>query len=237
MPEMDMFAYTVGALGEPEHARKVAPDEAAPYADRVPPALIRFWVEHGRGAFQAGKFWICDPAPFQPVIAEVFAEDPELDPAEMTVVGYSAFGTLKVWHRRRRAIKVDFLFSQVFNPPESSWHDKATGQPFSPDFSIGTHLTDFQYGPAQVDPSGEDLLPQAIARQGPLSPGEIYGFAPALQLGGAYAVENLRRVAAAPHLMILAELARFDLTRLSPPQPPGHPYGRVEVVRKLGKPQ
>jgi hypothetical protein len=237
MPEIDMLAYTVNAFGEPEHAQRAAPDEAARYADRVPSALLRFWMERGRGAFEQGKFWICDPAPLQPVLDEIFGGDPELDPVDMTVVGYSAFGDLKVWHRRRRTVGIHLLVSHVFVVPESGWHDRKTGLPFSEDFSIGCQLTDFQYGPLHHDADGVDLLPQAIERQGLLAPGEIYGFVPALQLGGDYSVANLRRVQMVEHLMIVAQVSRFKLVSLTPPEPPAHPYGRNEVVRLIGEPK
>jgi hypothetical protein len=235
MPEIDLLASAVEALGEPEHAAKIGPEEAARWAGRVPQALTRFWIDHGRGAFQGGKFWICDPAPFQPVLEEIFQGDRELAAADMTTVGYTAFGTLKVWHRARRGVRVDFASSHVFIPTEASWHDRQTGKPFAEDYSIGAVLTDFRYSPLLVDEEGEDMLPQAIARLGPLAPGEIYGFAPALQLGGALAVENLHRVRAPEHLMILAQLGTFQLVRLTPPDPPANPFGRTEVVRPIGR--
>jgi len=235
MPQTDMFAYTVEKLGPPAQASRVPFEEAARYADRLPPALIGFWQTYGRGSYQDGKFWICDPAPFQPVIEAVFYGDPEFDPADMTAIGYSAFASLKIWHRRRRAVSIDFLFREISNPPASAWHDPDTGEPFSPDFSIGCQLTSFQYTPAQVDNDGVDLLPQAIARLGRLTVGELYGFIPALNLGGDYRVENLRRLNAAEHLLVIAETANFTLTRLTPPEPPAHPYGRIMPVRTIGR--
>jgi GAD-like domain len=93
--EVDMFAYMVRTLGEPARASKIAPDEAARYADRVPPALIRFWVEHGRGAYFDGLYWICDPAPFDSLLELIFERDPEFSLADMTVVAYSALGAVK----------------------------------------------------------------------------------------------------------------------------------------------
>jgi len=57
-----------------------------------------------------------------------------------------------------------------------------------------------------------------------------------LQLGGSYAVENLKRVKAPEHFAILALLELFKLTRLTPPDPPNFPYGHVEFVRFIGPP-
>lgn len=199
----------------------------------MPPALIRFWVEHGRGAYYNGLYWICDPAPFDALLELIFEGDGEFSASQMSVVAYSAFGTLKVWHRERRQMSIFLLESSVFNPPASSWHSARTGQPFSQDSSVSTHVSTGQWQFLQEE---RDFFTAAVARLGAPEPGEIYGFFPALQLGGTYAVENLRRVRAAEHFTILAQLQPFKLTRLTPPDPPAFPYGRVEFVRFIGPP-
>lgn len=234
MSEIDMLAYTIAKFGAPEQAQTVAREDAERYVGRVPDALIRFWLQHGRGVFQSGKFRICDPAPLQPVIEALFHGDPDFNPKEMTAVGYSAFGRLEIWHRTRRALSADFLFHNVFNAPESSWHDPQTGKPFSGDYAIANQLTSFQFSPVQVDSAGNDLLPQAIARLGALEPGEIYAFVPTIPFGGIYSIENLRRVDAAAYMLVMAEMSNFTLTRLTRPEPPAHPYGRVVRVRGIG---
>ncbi|MCG2639106.1 MULTISPECIES: GAD-like domain-containing protein [Bradyrhizobium] len=230
--EVDLLASMVQKLGEPEHASRISPEEAARYADRVPQALIRFWREHGRGAYFDGLYWLCDPAPFDAVLDLIFRNDDEFNPSDMTVIAYTAFGYLKVWHRRRRQMSVSLLLSSVFNPPASSWHDRVTGQPFSEDYSVSAFASTRK---SESDRDDLELLAAAAARCGALEPGEVYGLFPALQLGGAYAVENLKRVRAAEHFQILAQIDRFKLTRLTPPDPPGYPYGHVEFVRYIGQ--
>jgi hypothetical protein len=231
--EVDLFAFMLQELGEPQHASRITAEEAANYAGRVPPALIRFWIEHGRGAYLDGLYWICDPAPFAPVLEMIFAGDPEFSPSDMTVVAYTALGALRVWHRRRRIMNVDLLYSTVFNPSESSWHDARTGRPFSEDFSVSALVA---ANKSTFSAEERSFLAAAIARHGALAPGEVYGFTPALQLGGAARVENLERYQAREHFQILAQMDRFKLTRLTPPEPPKNPYGRLEFVRFIGPP-
>ncbi|WP_354112032.1 GAD-like domain-containing protein [Bradyrhizobium sp. S3.12.5] len=219
-------------LGEPKHASRISSEEAARYVDRAPRALIRFWLEHGRGAYFDGLYWLCDPEPFDSVLELIFNGDEEFSPSDMTVVAYTAFGDLKVWHRRRRQMNVSLLESAVFNPPASAWHDRRTGQPFSEDFSVSSLASTGRWA---FGPEDHEFFAAAVARHGMLEPGEVYGFFPALQLGGAYKVENLKRVRAAEHFQILAQLDRFKLTRLTPPDPPTYPYGHVEFVRYIGQ--
>jgi hypothetical protein len=230
--EVDMFAHMLQTLGEPKHASKIGPDEAARYADRVPPSLIQFWAEHGRGAYFDGSYWICDPAPFDSVLELIFKDDPEFSPPDMAVVAYSALGELKVWHRQRRKMNVSLLQSTVFNPPASAWQNARTGQPFSEAFSVSTFVSTGRWEFTQEE---RDFFAAAATRLGSLEPGEVFGFFPALQLGGTYKVESLQRVKAVEHFTILAQLDRFKLVRLTPPDPPAFPYGRLEFVRLIGQ--
>lgn len=229
-PLPDMLDYMVRTLGPPRQAESVRAEDAIAYKDRVPPRLIRFWQEHGRGSYLDGMYWICDPAPFRAVLDLVFKDDPEFDGAEMTAVSYDAFGDLKMWHRVRANMIVHFATSQVFCSPESS-HIDQFGKRFSDDYMISTTVA---IVPSQYEPSTLAFLGEARRRLGSLAPGEVYGFFPALQLGGAYAVENLRRVRAVEHFMLLAQLAPMNLVELTPPEQPRFPYGRQNIVRPIG---
>jgi hypothetical protein len=225
--EVDMFSYLVKTLGEPERARKVPDTEIADYVGVVPEALLRFWFEHGRGSYQQGAFWICDPRPLVSVLDEIFRGDAEFDPRQMTVVGYTAFGTMLIWDRAKKQVSVNLLTSAVSSVLESKRIDVNTGKPFSDDFTIGTFIT----GMKDYD---EPLFASALKRLGRLDEGEIYGFVPALQLGGTFEVESLHRMRLAEHASFLTQLQRLKLTRLTSPEPPRYPYGRIEVVRPIG---
>jgi len=87
----------------------------------------------------------------------------------------------------------------------------------------------------QFLPSELAFLEAAGKRLGPLAPGEVYGFFPALQLGGAYTIESLRRVKAPEHFALLAQLAPMNLIELTPPEPPRFPYGRHVIIRPIGR--
>ena len=52
----------------------------------------------------------------------------------------------------------------------------------------------------------EDLFAPALKTLGRLKPDEMYGFVPALALGGPSTLEHLQKVKAVEHLMLLAQL-------------------------------
>ncbi|MBB4010678.1 GAD-like domain-containing protein [Allorhizobium taibaishanense] len=234
MPEIDMFAYMIKKLGEPEQAQIVSKEEADSYRGRLPDALLNFWQEHGRGSYKDGTYWICDPAPYRGVIDEIFKFDPKYRPEEMTAIGYDGLGELWIWHREFYDITVTLKLSEVSNPPDSSRTDSKTGEKFSPDFSIGTYIASIRNYDPPCDDDGEPLIPQAIARLGRLNHDEIYGYVPALMLGGQNMASSLQKFSAPEHMMFLASLQPLVLTELTPPEP-GHPYGRVVPVRKVGR--
>lgn len=73
----------------------------------------------------------------------------------------------------------------------------------------------FSYSePAQLDMENEDgqpLFERVRAKLGALEPDEIYGFEPAIVLGGKFLLENLAKVNANVHLTILRQFAEPEL--------------------------
>lgn len=226
MPDFDYIGHLLSTKGEPQDAKRVSSAEASHYVGRVPNALIDFWTIHGRGSYMDGFYWICDPAPFQPILETVFAGDPVFKASNMTAISYNAFGELNVWDQINKKVTLFFLLSQVFSP--SNYMDQTTNKPFNDNLLIQSLLTDF------VD-SDTLQFEEAKIRLGRLKDGEIYTYAPVLQLGGSDDAENARKVKIIEHLAFIAELEPFSVTRLTPPSPPQFPYGRLEVVRKIGE--
>ncbi|WP_259779841.1 DUF1851 domain-containing protein [Aestuariispira ectoiniformans] len=61
------------------------------------------------------------------------------------------------------------------------------------------------------DEDDKPLFARAKKKLGALEPGECYGFFPALAMGGAPKLENLKRVQALEHFLFLAQLQQFTL--------------------------
>lgn len=72
------------------------------------------------------------------------------------------------------------------------------------------------------DINGKLLFDRAVKKYGPLAPDEMYGFEPALVLGGTAKLENLRRLKLDPHLHILRQ---FDSPTL--------PFSSVDVDKLM----
>jgi hypothetical protein len=227
MPIYDMFAYLISKLGEPEDAVMVSDEENARYAHRVPPALLSFWRNHGRGSYMNGAFWICDPAPFDPLLAQLFKGDPEFDASYMTVVAYSSTGRIIIFDQVKKNISVILMSATVHCPPASSFQYEETKEWFPDNYIVGIAIE-------QMQDYGQSLHNEATARYGRLKAGEFFALFPALPLGGAESIDNIRKVGIVENFAIMLELTPFTLERLTPPEPPAFPYGRIVPVRRIG---
>ncbi len=126
------------------------------------------------------------------------------------VIARSAFGKLMLWGTHTgQSLKIVAPYGWVFPSfdPEAFARrgpDKAVQLFFSSSSRDSYDLTDVNEKP---------LFEQALARLGPLSHDTMYGFVPALALGGVPSVERLQIVDAHVHLNILSQVTELDIMR------------------------
>jgi hypothetical protein len=218
----------VAEFGEPDHALRLPEREATAFKGRVPDALIAFWIRHGFGSYRNGYFVICDPRPFDAVIHTMFEGDPEFHPDDITVVAYLGDSSLLYgWHRDGRKVIITAEQSIVLFSLPSSDLDPETGRRHSDERLIGAYL-------ALPDSIDAELYEQACALHGVPAEREIFGFFPALQLGGDPIPENMQHVKAVEHFGFLAQLKPLDLVVQTAPEP-GYPIGQNRVLRQIGR--
>jgi len=259
MAGKDWFAEIARNFGPLRHLVKVTPQDAMSYVDRVPHGLINFWLDHGRGQIGETEEWICDPATFAPLINFIFKDDPEFKPADFAVVSYEAFATMTLWHRTRGLFNLGVdasiltnLGTMMYDPKTGEYvnYDRMTKHtsrydPARPEIDSKTGLVltaDQKLGRAFYptsfviyhDDDGGNLYERAVAKLGPLQPGEIYGTFPARQLGGIRNLENLRRARLLEYGLIAAQIRPFEYQMLTPPDPPSYPLGGTYTVRLIG---
>jgi hypothetical protein len=85
----------------------VSASQAERYRGQLPDAMVDFWIEHGRGQWRDGLYWICDPEPIMPVLHTLFAGDPEFDSARMVPFMRDAFGEVSIWHSKFKVITLN----------------------------------------------------------------------------------------------------------------------------------
>lgn len=215
------------------HVEKPSAEIVAHYKERLPDILIRFWVEKGWCSWSQGQYWICDPSLLQPVIDYVFQGDSELDPARMIAFGYNAFGNVDIWYDDA-TIRLNLPNGMVRVEPRE--YDESEKREWTDDVMIGLKLS-FNVSPHLApweDEKYNNMMPQALKAIGELESGEIYGFVPALSVGGRNNVKQLQRVKIREHLVLLASLDSPTLYDYAPPKEGDRTLGEVISLRKIG---
>nr|WP_210304844.1 GAD-like domain-containing protein [Rhizobium sp. BK212] len=203
------------------------------YRGKLPDFLLRFWTDHGWCSWSDGQYWLCNPSLPKPVLDYVFRGDPELDPKEMYAFGYTAFGEIDIWYGDamirlnlpRGEVAVD---NRGYNEEyQRRWTDEVMlGLCFSGRFAPVT--------PPWEDENQKNMMPQALETLGPLAWGQIYGFAPAVSLGGRKILKNLQKMPLVEHLVFLASMEPPTYYDYTPPARGERGLGTVTPRRTIG---
>jgi hypothetical protein len=177
------------------------------YRGTLPDQLLAYWDEHGWCGYADGLFWTVNPQEYEPVV-EAWLEGTryaENDSYHLIAIG--AFGDLYLWGERT-GNSLSVVAPDAIALP-SRHRDLELNQYVRLFFSsMNTGTNDFS------DTEGNPLFARALEKLGRLKEGEMYGFAPALALGGPASLDHLQKVKAVEHLVLLAQLSELRESRL-----------------------
>jgi hypothetical protein len=185
--------------------------EVEAYRRALPDALLDFWAKAGWGSHADGLFWLVNPADYES-IARAWLDGLSLPVAEpFHVIARSAFGRLIFWGKTGgKCVMVDPVYSQVLTTPPNRF--LAQGRE---EFAItGTFASISPESFDLDDVKDKPLFKRALKKLGKLNPDEMYGFEPALALGGTPELGQLAKVKLAGHLAFLRQLNDVELIHL-----------------------
>src|SRR5690606_3331214 len=183
---MPPFQAFVDKHGEGHHCRAVEFETIQKYRGLVPDALLEHWSQAGRCSYGNEFIWLTNPDDYSEVLSEWMGERAR----NTFVFGRTAFGDLFLWrvdgvyelfvHQGQMMFFIDDLADYLnFSLTQDDYLDKTLGRP---------------------------LYQQARAKLGPLNYEQMYGFEPALALGGSGEIETVVKVRIYEHLSILAQV-------------------------------
>ncbi len=175
------------------------------YQGRLPNKLLEYWREFGFCGYGEGLFWIVDPGKFEDVV-ESWLEGTSLAGSDnYHVFARTAFGKLYLWGEKGgRTLDIQSNYGMLYpTPPDGDGLFDLEIRAF---FS-GQSKDDCDF----YDSNDKPLFKRALKKLGCLEPDELYGFEPALALGGVERLENLVKVKAVEHLLILAQLGEKEI--------------------------
>ncbi|MDE3750125.1 T6SS immunity protein Tdi1 domain-containing protein [Methylobacterium radiotolerans] len=174
--------------------------DGSKYLHLVPKPLITIWERCGIASWAGGAFQTCDPESIWDSVREALEGNQHLEADETVPYLISAFGIAKAWNSKVGSVNIEFPKNRIVyntNLGEIS-PDKVNDVEFYSSFPLNKrYFRDF------------GLLDAAISKFGPLDELEIYGFVPALSLGGKPSIFNVERLRADVHLSILSQSDKF----------------------------
>lgn len=201
----DAYSILLEDIGEPMYRQEVPPSSISRYQGVLPDALLQLWAEHGWCGYGEGLFWMVNPQEYDSVVTNWIQGSALEKNDTYYVIARSAFGDLYLWGENSGPSLC--IFSNVsrytYDPVERS--PKAMGRAFQSFLlSFDRDYLDFN-----------ELFNAAKESLGVLGPDEIYGFVPALQLGGSAKIEHIERVRTIEHLILLSQLGELHQYTLS----------------------
>ncbi|UXN02618.1 GAD-like domain-containing protein [Bartonella sp. HY406] len=224
--------------GPPKHV--VKPDLATieRYRGRVPDSLLRIWQDYGWGSWSNGVLWMCDPEFLRPIMHALFDGDPQFNPETVTPYVYDGFGGLHIWISDNKQFEYKVLFNSGSVDEFQSWNEEVQKS-----FTVSENFIYFfhtllsktrVFGDFLNNYKRKSMMPELIKRYGELEPGEVYGFVPALPLGGSMSINNIQRMPILSYLSFLIEFERPMYESYTPPAEGEAGYGTITPIRRLG---
>lgn len=204
------YFYRDEGFGPSMDQRAVDDSKLRRYESKLPSRLLEYWREYGFAGYGEGLFWMTDPDEYALVLEQWIKGTPFDGTDKYHVIGRTAFGKLFIWGEKTGpCMKILPAWAMIF--------PRSTPTPIAPeeaDFLIATWLSGMdKENLDEMDENEDPLFKRALRTLGKLEVDEIYGFVPALSIGGAARLDHLQRVKAIEHLTLLAHLGPPQVMR------------------------
>lgn len=201
------FEYFLETMGPAIGKRYVPPTSIERYRGKLPDQLLAYWEEHGWCGYADGLFWTVDPQEYEPALEAWIGDTPFMEQDAYHLIARSAFGELYFWGEKTGS-SLEVFAPGAFCIPSEPRVVVAEEMDFE--------MRAFFSGLSRKGNDFERMFAPALKKLGRLKPDEMYGFVPALALGGTATLNHLQKVKAVEHLVLLAQLAPLDVIT-SPP--------------------
>ncbi|ANL69595.1 GAD-like domain-containing protein (plasmid) [Rhizobium phaseoli] len=214
----------------------VSASQAEGYRGKLPDAMVDFWIEHGRGQWRDGLYWICDPEPIMPVLHMLFAGDQEFDSARMVPFMRDAFGEVSIWLPKFKLITLKMNLGTL-TTTDITTHVIEGIPPFDDDMAVAAAVdaSVFDINGWVDSTTGKPVFDAVRRRLGPISADQVYTMVPHLRLGGDGTARDFAIGGFIEYLVILSQMGPFTFERYVDPKEGGRgAFGHLEAVRTIG---
>jgi len=215
------FEHFISNFGEATKSSPVPPASLEKWRGKLPDQLLKYWEQEGWCEYSNGLFCTVDPDGYEDLVDEWLA-DTGLDEIDaFRVIARTAFGKLYLCGEKTGC---SATIHCVLNMVTAVQNELKTKTKERQDSSVRSLFLFSERANLDMDDeNGQPLFERARSKLGPLEPHEIYGFEPAIVLGGKIRLENVAKVNAHVHLTILRQFAEPEL-----------PLSGIDIEKLLG---
>lgn len=190
LDESFAYFYDKKAFGPAVPGGAVTPEHLARYRSKLPARLLAYWQLFGFAGFGDGRFWLVDPAEYEVALSTWIQGTPFEGNDDYFVIGRSCFGRLDVWGTRTGpSLRILPTWGMLFPSDQSKWMKEGEA-----DFLVSMWIEQMdKVYLDETDENDQPLFERAMKLLGPLHDDEMYGFIPALALGGPAAWTTCKR--------------------------------------------
>ncbi|SFZ77017.1 GAD-like domain-containing protein [Chitinimonas taiwanensis] len=216
----EAFEVFVEEFGEATHRVDVPFAAIEKWRGKLPNQLLTYWQAEGWCGYANGLFWIVNPDEYEDLVDEWLEDSPLEQIDSFHAIGRTAFGKIYLCGETTgQSVSINCATHAVFALQRDLKRKTDTR---SLDISIQAFLG-LELNECDLDDeAGQPLFEHALKSLGPLAADEMYGFEPAIALGGKMHLENLRKVKLDQHLTILRQLAA-----------PTMPFSKIDMDKLL----
>ncbi|HGY1115964.1 TPA: GAD-like domain-containing protein [Providencia rettgeri] len=205
----EAFELFVEKFGEATISRFVSEEEIDKWRGKLPELLLAYWHNEGRSSYYNGLFTIVDPDDYEDIVDE-WLENTYLEEIDsFHAIAINGFGNIYLCGEKTgQCVVINSVFNTIFVQTKEL---KRQHTEKSLNISIET-----LFAFSKIDRhSKEGLFEKAVKKFGPLGDNEIFGFEPAIILGGELDIKHIQKVDARIHLSILAQLAEPEINEIN----------------------
>ncbi|NAS96818.1 glutamyl-tRNA amidotransferase [Pseudomonas syringae pv. actinidifoliorum] len=191
------FAFFLKKFGPAVKRQQVPATSIDRYTKKLPEQLLKYWEDFGWCGYAKGLFWTVDPQDYDDLLKNSLAGIEAFNSDNYHVIARSAFGELYVWGEKSGySLSITSYMSRY-----STRNSTFTGSKSD----LGVKVFFLSMNPEVINIA--DLFEPALEKLGRLDSDEMYGFVPAIALGGSMELKNLQKVKVFEHLDLLSQLS------------------------------
>lgn len=207
----EYFDYFLSKMGP--QTEKILPTQSdiEKFSNLLPNKLLDYWNAYGWGGFHNGLFWIVNPDEFSPVV-EAWLNGTDIKNKDgYLAIARTAFGRTFLWNKKTgQNITINPHQSLIITSPPDEYVANGNDTKSLQAFFSSTKPDSLDID----DTKDKKIFKRALKKLGPVASDEMYGFEPALSIGGLPSLENLVIVKIVPHLVLLEQLGEIEIMHI-----------------------